>query len=72
MRNIFQRIFNRVRIGVHRIDAPFVAGAMVMGMLDAVNGRIAQVDIGRGHIDFGTQDMCAFSMLARPHFAEQF
>jgi hypothetical protein len=33
--------------GVHRIDAPLVAGVVVRGVADAVDGRVAQVDVGR-------------------------
>ena len=48
-----------VRPVVHRVDAPVAAGAVVLGVEDAVQHRIAQVQVGRGHIDFGAQDFCA-------------
>ena len=44
-------------IVVCRINAPGVASAVVIGLLDAVQTRIAQVDIARPHIDFGTQNI---------------
>ncbi|MPN53960.1 hypothetical protein SDC9_201629 [bioreactor metagenome] len=53
--DVLQRVLNRVREGVHRVDAPLVAGVVMLGMLDAVDGRVAQVDVGRRHVDLGTQ-----------------
>jgi len=41
MRNAFQCILDRVREGVHRIDAPLVAGVVMRGMADTVNRRVA-------------------------------
>ena len=55
MGDAFQRIRDAMGVIVHRIDAPFVAGADVMHAADAVDGRIAHVDIGRAHVDLGAQ-----------------
>ena len=44
-----------VREVVHRIDAPLVAGAVMLGVQDAVHHRVAHVQIGRGHVDLGAQ-----------------
>ncbi len=50
---------DRVRQGmckiVHRVDAPAVLGAVVSRMLDAVEHRVAQVEVRRRHVDFRTQ-----------------
>ena len=40
---------------VHRVDAPFIARAVVVGMTDAVEDRIAQVHIRGGQVDFGPE-----------------
>ncbi len=65
------RVRQRVRVVVHRIDAPRVAGAVVVGVADAVQHRIAQVDVGRGHVDLGAQHVGAVGELAGAHAAEQ-
>ena len=46
MGDLFQRVFNGVREGVHRVDAPLVARVVVGGTADAVDGRVPQVDVG--------------------------
>jgi hypothetical protein len=67
----FQRVGNAVRVVVHRVDAPGIAGADVVRPLDAVDHRIAQVDVGRGHVDLGAQGLAAVGELARLHAPEQ-
>ena len=56
---------------IARIDRPFVAGARVMGVKDAVKHGIAQVDIARRHVDPGAQHARAVRELARFHAAKQ-
>ena len=68
--DIFERVFDRVREGVHRIDAPLIARGLVFSKTDAIDRRIAQVDVGRSHIDLGAQHHGAFRMLTVAHFAE--
>ena len=58
-------------IVVGRIDAPGVAGARVLGVQDAVQDRIAQVHVGRRHVDLRPQHACAVGELAGAHAAEQ-
>lgn len=67
----FQRIGNAVGEIVHRVDAPFVAGLVVFGELDAVQHRIAHHDKRRSHIDLGAQAGGAFGELAVAHLLEQ-
>ena len=55
MRNAFDGIRLPVRIVVHRIDAPLVAGAVMFGMQNAVHHRVAHVEVGRRHVDPGPQ-----------------
>ena len=68
--DLLQRVFNRVREGVHGVDAPFVARVVVRGVADAVDGRVAHVDVGRGHVDLGAQHHAAVGVLAGPHFGK--
>ncbi len=66
---------NRVRLPVrpvvHRVDAPGVAGARVLGVQDAVEHGIAQVEVGRGHVNPGPQHARAVGELAALHALEQ-
>ena len=56
---------------VHRVDDPVVAGAVVGRLEDAVQHRVAQVQVGRGHVDFGPQHAAALVELPGPHPLEQ-
>jgi len=71
MGDAFDHVGERVGVIVHGIDAPRVAGAMVGDFADAIENGIAQVDVGRGHVDFGAQDALAFGEFARAHAAEE-
>ena len=62
------RVLERVREVVHRVDAPLVAGVVVGDLADAVDGGVAQVDIGRGHVDLGAEDGLALVVGAGAHF----
>ncbi|MCY1225824.1 hypothetical protein D9M72_380320 [compost metagenome] len=71
MRDVLQRVRDAVGEVVHRVDAPLVARAVVMGMADAVEHRVAHHDIGRGHVDLRAQHVLAVGVLAGAHVAEQ-
>ena len=43
----------------------------MLGEADAVDRRVAHVDVGRAHVDLGAQDHAAFGVLAGAHLAEQ-
>ncbi|OIQ70880.1 hypothetical protein GALL_475040 [mine drainage metagenome] len=70
MGDLLQRILNRVGKGVHGVDAPHIAGVVVGGAADAVDGRVAHIDVGAGHVDFGAQHHGTVFMLAVAHFAQ--
>ena len=63
----------RLAVGeiVARINAPGRAGARMLGVQDAVEHRIAQVDVARGHVDLGAQHARAVGKFAGAHAAEQ-
>ena len=71
MRDVLDRIRDRVRVVIHRVDAPLITGAMMMRMADSIDRRIAQVHVRRGHIDFCAQDVLAILELACLHPAQQ-
>ena len=67
-----KRILNRVREVVHRVNAPLIAQMVVGDMTDAIQHRVTEVNIGRGHIDFGPEAPFAVRILARLHITEDF
>ena len=71
VRDALDRVRQRVREVVHRVDAPGVAGAVVRRAPDAVERRVAHVDVGRRHVDLRPQRVGAVRELARAHPAEQ-
>ena len=71
MRDPLDRIGLPVRVIVARIDRPFVAGARVGGVKDAIEHGVAQIDVAGRHIDPGAQHARAVRKLARFHAAKQ-
>ena len=70
VRDAFQRILDRVRVGIHRVYAPLAAGAVMLGFADAVDRRVAQIDVGRGHVYFRAQHHAAVGVFAVAHFGK--
>ena len=56
---------------IHRIDAPLVAGILVGHMCHTIDNGITHVDIGRCHINAGTQYLGAVLVLSGLHILEQ-
>ena len=71
VRDALDPVRDRVGVVVHRVDAPRVARAVVVGRADAVERRVAQVDVRRRHVDLRAQGACAVGELAGAHPAEQ-
>ena len=71
VRNALDRIRLPVGVIVARIDRPFVAGARMGGVQDAIEHGVAQIDVAGRHIDFGAQHPRPVRKLARLHAAEQ-
>ncbi len=67
----FDGIGQAVGVVVHRVDAPGVAGPVVRHLENPVDDRIAQVEVGGGHVDFGPQDMAALCEFAVFHPLEE-
>ena len=67
VRDALERIRQRMRVVVHRIDAPGVAGAMMGRVADPIERRIAHVEVGRRHVDLGAQHVGAVGELAGAH-----
>src|SRR6187397_354537 len=71
MRNALERVRDRMRVVVHRIDAPRVAGPVMMRAPDPVDDWVAHVDVGRRHVDLRAEHTRAVWKFARAHAAEQ-
>jgi hypothetical protein len=56
---------------VHRVDAPGVAGPVVVLAADAVQHRVPHGDVRRGHVDLRAEHVCPVLELARAHAQEQ-
>ena len=56
---------------IGRIDAPGIAGARVRGVDDAVEHRVAQVDVARGHVDLCPERPRPLRKLTGPHAQEE-
>ncbi len=71
MGNPLDRVRLPVGKVVHRVDAPFVASAMMMRLQDAIEHGVAHVDVGRRHVDVGAQRVLPVLEFPRPHSAKQ-
>ena len=71
MRDALDRIRLAVREIIGRVNAPVSAGARVRGVQNAVENRIAQVDIPRAHIDFRAQHAGAVRKFSPSHATEE-
>ena len=71
VRNFFERVRLAVRVVVHGINAPLVAGAVMLGVQDAVHHGIAHVQVRRSHVDFRAQDARAVGEFSGLHALEQ-
>ena len=57
---------------IHWIDAPLVPGFLMALVLNAIQGGIAHVDIGAGHVNLGPKDMLTVLVVTRTHLFEHF
>ena len=71
VRHAFERIFNRMGEVIHRITVPGVA-RVVVGLIDnAVDDRVAEVDVGRSHVNLGAEAVRTFSEFTSAHATEE-
>ena len=71
MGDTLQGVLNGVSEVIHGIDAPLVAGAVVRHVLDAVDGRVAHIEVAAGQVDLGAEGHSAIGELTGPHPSEQ-
>ena len=71
MRDVFNCIALTVSKVIHGIDAPLVAGAMVVGMFDSVNDRITHVHILMRHVDLRPKNLLSVAISSFFHFLKK-
>ena len=71
MRNAFDGIGQTVREVVHRIDRPRIAGVLMRNLADAIQRRIAKIDVAARHVDLRAQGFRAVGVFAGAHACEQ-
>ena len=71
MGNSLKCILKRMRKIIHRINAPGITLSVVMHMSHAVKNRISHIDIGRSHVDLGTQHHSSVRNISAAHFFKQ-
>jgi hypothetical protein len=71
MGDVLDRVRLAVREVVGRIDAPRCSGAGMLGVENAIERRVAQIDVAGRHVDLGAQHARAVGKLAGAHAAEE-
>ncbi len=71
MGDALQGVGQGMGVIVHGIDAPGVAGAVMALVLDAVQDRVPQIQVGGGHVDLGPEGPGAVRKLPGPHPLKQ-
>ena len=66
-----ERVLDGVGEVVHRVAMPGGAGAIVRQVDDAVDDGVAEVDVGRGHVNLGAEAALALGNLTGAHLAEE-
>ncbi len=66
-----ERVLNRMGEIVHRIDAPLRALTVVFDIADAVEDRVAHIEVAAGEVDLRAQGVLPLSKLAVFHALEQ-
>src|SRR5438128_352916 len=56
---------------VHRVDAPGIAGMMMLGVADSIEEWVTHPNVWRGHVDPGAQGARAVGKFACFHALEQ-
>ena len=64
-------IANAVSKVVHGVHAPVISRALVRGVTDTVNHRIAHVQVRRSHVNFKARHMGSVGKFSGPHATKQ-
>ena len=71
MGDVLNAVALSVGIVIHRIDAPFVSGAVMRGMDNPVHQRVTEKHVRMCHVDLGTEHLLPVRIFSVTHFSEQ-
>ena len=71
MGNALQRVLNGVCKVVHGIDAPLVSLTVVVHMTDAIDDRVAHIEVAGSQIDLGAEGITVVLKFSGAHSGEQ-
>ena len=71
MGDVLDRVLNRMREVVHRVDAPLVAGILVGEVRNAVDDRIPHVNVRGSHVDLRAKYLLTVRVLALSHLLKE-
>ena len=71
VRDVLHGVLDGVREVVHRVDAPFGTGAMVRHVVDAVDDRVAHIEVAGSEVNLCTERHSAVFKLAGAHAGKQ-
>lgn len=69
--DVLVRVLQRMREVIHRVEAPGIAGIVMLRLQHAVDHGIPHDDVRRGHVDLRTEDSLAFLEATGPHLGEE-
>ncbi len=69
--DVLHRVLDGVGKVIHRVDAPLVTGAVMVQAVDAVDDRIAHVEVARREVDLRAQGHFAVLHLAVLHLLKE-
>ena len=71
MGDMLHSVLNGVGEIIHGVDAPLVAGAVVSGVVYAVDNGVAHIEVAAGKVNFGAKRHFAVFKFARAHTGEK-
>ena len=71
MGNALQRVLNGVCKVVHGVDAPLVSLTVVVHMTDAIDDRVAHIEVAGSQIDLGAEGITVVLKFSGAHSGEQ-
>jgi len=70
MRDAFDRVRQAVRIVIHWVDTPFIPCPVMAFVFDAVDDRVAHIQIRGSHVDFCSQHFGTIGKFTGAHALE--
>ena len=68
---MLNRVLDRMREVIHRINAPCVTGVVMSHACHTVDNRVSHVDVRGSHVNLGTKHLLTILILALFHLLEE-